>query len=190
MPRYRSHLRGIELEIREAAGVYGPLDDTFLMIEALENRELGKKVLELGTGTGMIAVYCSKRGAEMTATDINEEALRLARENAELNAEKIEFIKSDLFEAVKGRFDAVIFNPPYLPDEEPRDVALDGGKNGYELAERFLMGLPEHLEQDGRCYLLLSSIDAPERLLRTYEHRLIAEKSFFFEGLYVFEIRI
>jgi len=137
VPRYRSPVKGIELEIREAAGVYGPLDDTFLMIEALENIELGKKVLELGTGTGMIAIYCSKRGAEVTATDINEEALRLARENAELNGERIEFIKSDLFEAVKGRFDAAIFNPPYLPDEEPRDVALDGGKMATSLQSAF-----------------------------------------------------
>jgi len=52
------------------------------------------------------------------------------------------------------------------------------------------MGLPEHLEPDGRCYLLLSSIDVPERLLKTYEHRLIAEKAFFFERLYAFEIWI
>jgi len=44
------------------------------------------------------------------------------------------------------------------------------------------MGLPEHLEPDGRCYLLLSSIDVPERLLKTYEHRLIAEKPSFLSG--------
>jgi release factor glutamine methyltransferase len=191
MIHYVSPERRVEILINTKEGVYEPSDDTFLLLDSLDHAErpLGS-ALELGTGTGIIAIYGAKRGARVTATDINEETLALAKENASLNgvAERIEFVKSDLFDNVDGSFDTIIFNPPYLPEEEPRDVALDGGKKGYELAERFLKDMPKHLENDGRCYLLLSSIDKPESLLKRYKHRAMAEKRFFFERLYVFEI--
>jgi len=188
---YVSPERRVEILISTKEGVYEPSDDTFLLLDSLDltERSLGS-ALELGTGTGIIAVYGAKRGARVTATDINEETLALAKENASLNgvAERIEFVKSDLFDNVDGSFDTIIFNPPYLPEEEPRDAALDGGKKGYELAERFLKNMPGHLKKDGRCYLLLSSIDDPENVLKSYKHSVIAEKSLFFERLYVFEI--
>lgn len=191
MLHYISPEKKIEILISTKEGVYEPSDDTFLMLDALDgvDRPLGS-ALELGTGTGIVAIYCAKRGACVTATDINEYALSLSKENAGLNgvAERIKFVKSDLFDNVDGSFDTMIFNPPYLPEEEPRDTALDGGKEGYELAERFLEDMPGHLKKDGRCYLLLSSIDEPEILLRAYKHRAIAEKRFFFERLCVFEI--
>ncbi len=188
---YASQKRKIDLSVKTDDGVYKPAEDTFLLLDVLEEiDELPEKVLELGTGTGIIAIYCAKRGSEVIATDINEKALALAEENARLNGvdKKIKFVESNLFENVKGRFETIVFNPPYLPEEEPRDIALDGGEKGYELSKLFLKDLGKHLKQGGRCYLLLSSLDLPEKLLKPYRHKILAEKSFFFEKLYVFEI--
>jgi len=188
---YISPEKGIEVNIEQEEGIYEPSDDTFLLLDALDaiNRPFGR-VLELGAGTGIIGIYCAKRGSIVTAVDINESALALAEKNAGLNgvAERMKFIRSDLFENVAGVFDTIVFNPPYLPEEGPEDIALDGGSNGYELAERFLRSFKGHIKEDGRCYLLLSSIDCPERVLKEYKHRVVAEKSFFFERLYVYEL--
>ena len=188
---YISPEKRIEVIIEQGEDIYEPSDDTFLLLDALDSidRPFGK-VLELGTGTGIIGIYCAKRGSIVTAVDINERALALAEKNAGLNgvAERIKFVRSDLFENVNGIFDTIVFNPPYLPEEEPEDIALDGGREGYELAERFLRSFKEHIKEDGRCYLLLSSIDRPERVLKRYKHRVAAEKSFFFERLYVYEL--
>lgn len=188
---YASQKRKIDLRVKLDDGIYKPAEDTFLLLDVLDElEELPEKVLELGTGTGIIAIYCAKRGLEVIATDINEKALALAEENARLNGvdKRIKFVKSNLFENVKGRFEIIVFNPPYLPEEEPRDIALDGGKNGYELSELFLKDFGKHIKQGGRCYLLLSSLDHPDKLLKSYRHKILAEKSFFFEKLYVFEI--
>ncbi|MDY6985717.1 MAG: HemK2/MTQ2 family protein methyltransferase [Candidatus Thermoplasmatota archaeon] len=188
---YTSQKRKIDLSVKTDNGIYKPAEDTFLLLDALDEvEELSEKVLELGTGTGIIAIYCAKRGSEVIATDINEKALALAEENARLNGVdgRIKLVESNLFENVKGRFETIVFNPPYLPEEEPRDIALDGGEKGYELSKLFLKDLGKHLKQGGSCYLLLSSLDLPERLLESYRHKILAEKSFFFEKLYVFEI--
>lgn len=127
--------------------------------------EKTKKALDLCTGSGAIAIAFKKRlkegqEVEVTASDISEDALSLARENAEANGAEIKFIHSDLFERVKGKFDLILSNPPYIKTEEiatlQREVkdfepkiALDGGADGLELYRRIAKDAPAHLKKGG-----------------------------------------
>ena len=125
--------------------VYIPSDDTFLLAENLDIKE-GQSVLEIGTGSGLVSMYASRLTDDITATDINYNALELAEKNFEknnINTIKLEF--GDLFEPVKDKkFDVILFNTPYLPTEEEDIIdsdlnyAFDGGSDGRKIIDRFL----------------------------------------------------
>lgn len=132
-----------------------------LVEEALKNIDNNSRVLDLCTGSGAIAIAINKKtGAEVTAADISDGALELARGNAAANGANIAFIKSDLFENIIGRFDVIVTNPPYIPtadietlqrevkDYEPR-LALDGGADGLDFYRRIAAGYKEHLTENG-----------------------------------------
>ncbi|MFN4133880.1 MAG: HemK2/MTQ2 family protein methyltransferase, partial [Candidatus Hadarchaeales archaeon] len=100
-----------ELQFLIAPDVYEPAEDTFFIAENM-SIGAGEKVLELGTGCGMLAVLAAKAGGKVIATDINPTALECARANAAANGVKIDFRLGDLFEPVKGElFDQILFNP-------------------------------------------------------------------------------
>jgi len=124
--------------------------------------------LDLGTGSGVIGICLVKYlpRASVTAVDISEDALALAKENAELNnvSDRIVFLTSDWFEKIEGRFDFILANPPYIPQEElgrlpvevrdhEPEIALDGGKDGVEEIARIAGGAREHLRRGGTVLL-------------------------------------
>jgi release factor glutamine methyltransferase len=146
-----------------------PRPDTEVCVEAVLKKYSHTKdplsILELGTGSGCIAVSLAKYlpNATITATDISSEALDVAKENAKRNTvlEKIQFIKSDLFSHIPPqKFDVVISNPPYIPsahiktlsvevkDHEPL-LALDGGEDGYLFYRSILPKAKDHLLPNG-----------------------------------------
>ena len=120
------------------------------------------KVLDIGTGTGAIAVSIAlkRRDARVTAVDISPDALSLARENAQMLGANVEFILSDLFDGVRGRkFDFIVSNPPYLTKDdmaalqkevrrEPA-LALYGGEDGLDFYRRIIKGAPDVLNTHG-----------------------------------------
>jgi HemK-related putative methylase len=115
-------------------------------------------VLDLGTGSGIGAVFAARRGATVVAVDINPEAVRCARINALLNRadERIEVRLGDLFEPVRGEmFDLVLFNPPFYRGV-PRDK-LDHAWRGQDVFERFAAELGRVLAPDGSALLTLST---------------------------------
>lgn len=186
---------GVELRILGHPEVYPPGDDSFLMLGALKGAR--GRALDIGTGSGIIAVYLAKRGCEVVATDINPHALSLASANARQNGVELETVRADVFEGICGTFDVIVFNPPYLPTA-PSDVtgdrwldaSVNGGPDGLLFIRRFLLGLAGHLEKDGSAYLLTSSLSGPEPAppegLRA---RVVASARLEFELLRVFEIR-
>ncbi|ASA76792.1 HemK2/MTQ2 family protein methyltransferase [Thermococcus sp. 5-4] len=179
---------GIRLKLHPQ--VYEPAEDTFLLAENLAVRE-GDLALDVGTGTGLIALLMAKKASFVLGVDINPLAVELARENALLNGIKnVEFLLSDLFERVEGKFDVVTFNAPYLPGEpeEPIDLALVGGKDGREVLDRFIQEVPEYLKPGGTVQIVQSSITGVKETLRRLEKaglrgKIVTKRHVFFEDI-------
>ena len=135
--------------------------------EALKVINEESSVLDLCTGSGCIAVVVAgKTGARVTASDISEKALDMARRNAQKHKleDKIVFVKSDMFADIEGKFDVIISNPPYIPsaeidglqrevkDFEPR-TALDGGDDELNYYRTIAKEASAHLNEGGRIFL-------------------------------------
>jgi len=164
--------RDMEFEVSE--GVYQPREDSYLAAEHLWKQEIaGKKVLEVGTGSGFLSVICAKKGAEVDAADINPEALEDAERNAEENNVEIKLFRSDLFEKVEERYDIIIFNAPYLPgeseDQTMEEKAWEGGEGGREVLDRFIREVGEYLKEDGTLIIVQSSITGEEETFEVLE---------------------
>lgn len=167
--------------------IYRPREDSYLLREFIESRDLeGKKVLDMGTGTGILAVAAAKNGAEVVAADINPEAIKTAEEKAreENVAEKIHFVDSDLFESIDSGFDLIVFNPPYLPGEEYKE--LQGGETGVELTERFLEDVENYLYEEGSAVFIASSRSNTDVLKQRFDLELLESEKLWFETLYLF----
>ncbi len=174
------------------SNVYVPSDDTFLMVDALASLSIeGKDVLDLGTGSGLLGLYCALRSARVTASDIDEAAINHTTNAARALGVDLKLVVSDLFSNVPGQFDLILFNPPYLPSKDIHDKTVDGGHRGTVVINRFLRELPRHLRSDGEALLLVSSFNSPEELLQTYnmfDFSTIAERALFFEELKILRV--
>jgi release factor glutamine methyltransferase len=182
------------IRINECDFVYPPSEDTFLLLECLEINSKDK-VLEMGCGTGMIALHCAKAGGLVTAVDINPKAVDCARVNAKRNGLDIKVLHSDLFLDVEGCFDLIIFNPPYVPDEIKGEIERSwaGGEDGVRVLERFLKDAPEHLAKGGRILVLLSTTmedAALQCVLSQFVRDRLSSKKLFFEKIWVEELRL
>ncbi len=133
----------------------------------LENYRLdtNSKILEIGTGSGCIIVTLGKLFpvAKITAVDISKSALKIAELNAKNNVVRnIKFRQSNLFNKIKGRFDIIIANLPYLSPAKSKTikyepvVALNGGKQGLEIIKRFLFQAPNFLTPKGKIIIEIS----------------------------------
>lgn len=138
--------------------VYQPEADTYLLLDvALEEVRRSDRVLEVGTGSGLIAATVGKE-TPVVATDINPHAAVSTRRQG------IDIVRCNLMDALCGKFDLILFNPPYLPTEPHERVddwleyALDGGKTGRETLERFAAGAGRVLAPGGRILVLISSL--------------------------------
>ncbi len=188
----------ISIQIEICPGVYAPAEDTYLLLSAVEIRK-GQHVLEMGCGTGIIALHCAKAGCQVTAADVSLGAVENAQMNAAINGLEMEVIQSDLFQNMEEKFDAIIFNPPYLSSEDSEGLSdaekrpLVGGEMGHEITARFLDGAAERLSPGGKIYLLTSSESETgvlEKARQHYSMRMIAEKRIFFETLAVYEMKL
>ncbi|MGB9748313.1 MAG: HemK2/MTQ2 family protein methyltransferase [Candidatus Woesearchaeota archaeon] len=182
----------------EKTYTYEPAEDTFLILDFIEkNKNLfcRKRVLELGTGSALIAVKCAELNSFVTASDINPYAIKISREKH--SSKNIRFVVSNLFENIKQRFDIIIFNPPYLPEQKGEEkeisVAVCGGKKGYELIERFLSKMNHYLKDEGFCLLVFSSLTkkdvVDELIIRNgFFYEELSSKNVLFETLYLYSI--
>ena len=175
--------------------VYNPAEDSYLLADNLEIRE-GQSVLEIGTGSGIVAMYASRLTDRITVTDINFDACELARRNFMDNGiENIEILFGNLFEPVKERkFDVILFNTPYLPTEDDDVIddtinyAFDGGVNGRKVIDLFLNEVGNHLNDGGIVQLIQSSLSGNQETLSMLDElgfiaEIKASEHFFFEDI-------
>lgn len=172
--------------------MYKPQEDSFLLSDFVKKHARGA-VLDMGTGTGIQAKVAAKlaRVKKVVALDIDSESLAFARKNNAHN--KIRYAKSDLFSSIaKKKFDTLIFNAPYLPqDGKIFHPELEGGKEGHEVIARFLQGARKHLEQNGIILLVASSLTP--HLNRVFDHTLftaqeLGKEPAFFEDIIVYKL--
>lgn len=149
--------------------VYPPREDTYLLARAAIS-EAGESdfVLEVGTGSGYIARSLQESGIRVLATDINPHAVKAAR------SEGLDVVRTDLFMGIRGPFDLVVFNPPYLPTRAEERIddwlecALDGGPDGRSVIRQFAEEVSGHLSPGGRVLILVSSVTGFEEVMALF----------------------
>lgn len=174
--------------------VYTPSEDTFLLIKAVSERN-GRIALEIGAGKGLVASELAKKHGWVVATDISFHAARTASASLKRRGEpqKIDFVCCDSASAFRsGIFDFVCFNPPYLPSEGKKDLAVDGGKDGVEVASRLFQEATRVLGQKGAVVFVVSSLSDYKALMdrvaaKGFTVRVLDRKKLFFEELLVLE---
>jgi len=162
---------GLPFEVKP--GVLIPRPETEILVEAVVSENKNKseeviKILDIGTGSGCIAIALASRfpHAEVTATDISEEALDIARQNAQLNnIQNVTFLKSDILKDLPegAPFDLIVSNPPYIPTEEMVELepellqhepkeALTDNADGFTFYKRFASVFKMLLKSEGKFY--------------------------------------
>lgn len=184
--------RGLETD------VYQPAEDSRLLADAVCDRVAGEPedvILEVGTGSGYVAGrIAAATDARVIASDLNPHAVREAR------SEAVEPVRADLVEPfADDAFDAVAFNPPYLPTDPENEWddwmerALSGGADGRAVIDPFLETVPRVLAPDGVVYLLVSSLTGVDEVVdragrEGFSAAAVADESFPFETLTVLEL--
>jgi len=192
--------------------IYQPQEDSFLLQEQVKKYAKGI-VLDIGTGIGIQALTAAKnkKVKKITAIDINKKAIDYCKKNIKFlsleNSKKLEksktfqinkkitFLQSNLFNKINKSFDTIIFNPPYLPQEsENKYLALEGGKKGYEIIEKFLNQASNYLNINGIILIVFSSFTNKQKIDEIIERNLLefqelSKQHIFFEDLYVYLIK-
>ena len=157
----------------------------------------GSMVLDMGTGSGILAIFASESAQKVVATDINPHAIQNARINVRLNnlSIKIELRRGNLFQPITEKFDVILFNPPYYPlkPKTYMEAAWCCGTN-YFCLRTFLTNAKKHLTQRGFIQISLSSymdLDYIHKLIKKHGFRsiLIARKFILFETLYIYLLK-
>jgi len=200
----RIHYNGLTVFLHP--DVYEPAEDTYLMIEniSLDSKD---RVLEVGTGSGLIALSCAQQGCNVTCTDLNPHAVRLTYKNYQYNKPHLKgslaVIQGDLFQPIRPlhQFDAVLFNPPYLPTQPEEQIggngwfdrAVGGGPTGLDCTYCFLTQVKNYLKPTGKSYIIASSL-SPLQLIEQWskqQHlhlKKISLKHFDDETLYLYQL--
>ncbi len=173
--------------------IYKPREDSKLLLDYLNKISCSNKtILEIGTGSGIIAETAKSKGAKVIATDLNPDACLSAK------YKNIKTICSDLLKGInpKKKFDIIIFNPPYLPESPNSNENfpdLVGGKKGYELTLEFIKQAKPHLTNHGFILFIASSLSKPKELLEKIKKlklkSLILETlNFDFESIFLIKV--
>ena len=200
--------------------VYYPSDDSFLLIDYFKEKisdnyfdginvnEI-EYILDLGTGTGIIAILfqffkvkSKKFNPKIVASDILENSIECAKKNESLNKfhDEILFLQSDLFksfpDSLKSLFNIIVFNPPYLPssplitDNKKIDHSWDGGLKGFEILIEFIKKVRNflNLQKSHYIYYISSSRTNLEELNITlddlkFKSEIVKRKHIFFEDI-------
>lgn len=178
--------------------MYDAREDSLFLVKItkkyLKDKNNEIKILDIGTGSGIQTKNLIELGIKkqnIIVSDIDDKALKIVENLG------VKTINSNLFESFKSKekFDLIIFNPPYLP-ENKYDTEIDttGGKKGDEVIIRFIEQLKSHLTKKGVCLLLTSSITPKKWITLAEKNKFIVKKietkKLFFEELHVWELSL
>ncbi len=184
--------------------VYEPAEDSFLFAENLNVKE-GERVLDMGTGSGLLGIAAARKASAVVAVDVSPYAVRCAKTNATLNdaRSRMDFIEGDLFAPLsrKVKFDVILFNAPYLPIDDENDdslvsIAWNGGKTGRIIIDKFIHDVSGYLHPDGRVLLLQSNLAGVDKTVELFTlHGMCARilvrcKLPLFESLFLIESKL
>ena len=176
---------GYTIKVDERVLIPRPETEELVML-CVGAAEEGHSILDLCTGSGAIAIAVykelekSNRKVNVTAVDVSDDALTLAKENAELNGADIKFVKSNMFTRIRARYDIIVSNPPYIPskdidglqrevkDHEPR-IALDGGEDGLDFYRIIAKELPKYLNRNGMLIMEVGNGEA-EQIVKLFKN--------------------
>lgn len=186
--------------------VYMPSDDSFMVADAIVSEGCSRYDLsvDVGCGCGLLSILLAEKSKFTVAVDLSLEAARNAMVNAKRNNIwcRVGVVVGDLLKAFKCKpiFDCIVFNPPYLPEDEldkliPYNfrIAWSGGRSGRMLIDRFLKELRGLLKLGGVVYLVHSSLSNFDETLNALsslglKFEVLSEKRFFYESLYLLRV--
>lgn len=167
-PQYitgKAYFRDLELAVDERVLIPRPETEELVDLVLKENSKADLQILDIGTGSGAIAISLKSARPDwhVTASDISSEALQLAKENSERNQASLDFIESDVFNQIPGKFDVIISNPPYIAYDDEDEVgvnvlasephlALFADEDGFAIYRRIIEGASSHLTENGKLY--------------------------------------
>jgi release factor glutamine methyltransferase len=163
LTRYR------DVRLLTPCGVFEPRSDAGMLLDAACEHIRGD-VLDVCTGSGVIALSAAGRATSVTAIDASRLAVAAVRLGAFMNKVAVEVLQGDLFDRVAGRaFDVILANPPYVPTpagtSAPGSQAWDGGRDGRAVLDRLCREAPAHLRPGGDLFLVQSSLAGTEQTL-------------------------
>ena len=157
---------GMELKVDERVLIPRPETEELVQLILTENAKPNQSVLDIGTGSGAIALALAKNRPDwlVTASDISPDALNLASENASLQDLKISFKKSDCFEEIAENYDIIVSNPPYISRADESEVGLNvlhsephlalfAEEDGLAIYRKIAQEAKNHLREGGKIYL-------------------------------------
>ncbi len=160
--------------------IYEPAEDSLLLKKFIKKYASGR-VLDMGTGSGILALEAMKYSKHVEACDINKDAVEFAKSKG------VRSYVSDLFSNVSGKFDLIIFNPPYLPEDKyDKEKDTTGGKKGNETLIRFFKDARRFLNKNGKILIVASSLtpDAEKIIISNkFKFKILGEEKMFFEVL-------
>ncbi len=189
-------MRVEDLDFRVDSGVYAPVEDTFLLIDAIDF-DRDDVFLDVGCGAGLLTLGAARIAKRVVAIDISLEAAWNTLRNLERNGLDLpcSVMQSELLGSIPpaALFSVIAFNPPYLPYDgttTDMDHALLGGVNGTELAERFIQQAVRHLQKGGSIFVVSSSLANIKDLKNVMVNcgldiDIVASLSIFFEKIQV-----
>ncbi len=176
-------------------GVYPPAEDTFLLVDTVAGLDRCDLFVEVGCGAGLVTMAGATIARQVIATDISVLAIRNTRHNLREHGldRHCHLVQCDLLEAFRRPICAsvIVFNPPYLPDDEERstlDHALVGGSTGPETAVRFVRRCAQHLAPGGEAYIVVSSLGGQAAVISAMKEAgllvdVVATEHLFFEKI-------
>lgn len=156
---------GLRFQVDERVLIPRPETEELVDLILAENPNTELKVLDIGTGSGAIAVSLKKSRPmwQVTASDLSADALVLAKDNAKLNRVDISFVLADVFENVSGCFDIIVSNPPYISENDKDEVGLNvltsepkmalfADEDGLAIYRQILEDADKYLNSQGKLY--------------------------------------